>query len=186
MGVEKADHILFVADGAKWIWNRIPGLVKALGLCAGQMYELLDFYHAVEHLGKVSTLRRQWSKKQRKAWVTRQRKLLLNGEVDKVIEAVQGLCRGRRSKEIRTERDYFMRNRNRMQYARIASLQLPIGSGAMESAVRRVINLRLKGASIYWRRENAEVMITLRSFYKSGRWNLLKDMANSPLSLLAA
>jgi hypothetical protein len=73
-----------------------------------------------------------------------------------------------------------------MQYAEIASLQLPIGSGSIESAVRRVINLRLKGASIYWRRENAEVMLTLRSFYKSGRWNLLKDMANSPLSLLAA
>lgn len=186
LGIEKADRILFTADGAKWIWNRIPDLVEALGLCAEQVYELLDFYHAVEHLGKVSALRRQWSKKQRKTWVTRQRKLLLKGEVDKVIEAVKVLCRGRRSKEIRTERDYFIRNRHRMHYAQIASLQLPIGSGAIESAVRRVINLRLKGASIYWRRENAEVMITLRAFYKSGRWNLLKDMANSPLSLIAA
>jgi hypothetical protein len=186
LSIEKADRILFTADGAKWIWNRIPDLVKALGLHAGQVHELLDFYHAVEHLGKVSALRRKWSKKQRKTWVTRQRRLLLAGEVDKVIEAVQVLCRGRKSKEIRTERDYFIRNRHRMQYAEIASLQLPIGSGSIESAVRRVINLRLKGASIYWRRENAEVMLTLRSFYKSGRWNLLKDMANSPLSLLAA
>jgi len=185
LGIAKADRVLFVADGAKWIWNRIPALVENLGLSAEQVYELVDFYHAVEHLGKVSALRRKWSTKQRKGWVTRQRRLLLKGEVDKVIEAVKVLCRGRKSKEMRTERDYFIRNRYRMQYALVASLQLPNGSGAMESAVRRVINLRLKGASIYWRRENAEVMITLRAFYKSGRWNLLKDMANSPLSLLA-
>ena len=80
----------------------------------------------------------------------------------------------------------FIRNRVGMDYAGIGAQKLPIGSGAIESAVRRVNNLRLKGASIYWRRENAEVMLSLRSYYRSGRWNLLKSMANSHLSLLAA
>jgi hypothetical protein len=107
-------------------------------------------------------------------------------QVDAVVQAVQSICRGRNSKAIATQRNYFIRNRARMDYAGIAALNLPIGSGAIESAVRRVINLRLKGASIYWRRENAEAMLTLRAYYKSGRWNLLKSMANSHLSLLAA
>jgi len=186
LGLREAERVLFVADGAHWIWNRVPALARALGLASEQFHELLDFYHAVEHLGEVAALRKGWSQQARKAWVRRHRKLLLEGQVETVIEAVQSICRGRNSKAIRTQRDYFIRNRARMDYAGIAAQNLPIGSGAIESAVRRVINLRLKGASIYWRRENAEAMLTLRAYYKSGRWNLLKNMANSHLSLLAA
>jgi len=52
--IQEADKILFVADGAHWIWNRVPELIKALGLNSERVYELLDFYHAVEHLGKVA------------------------------------------------------------------------------------------------------------------------------------
>ncbi len=62
-----------------------------------------------------------------------------------------------------------------MQYDLIAANGLPIGSGAMESAIRRVVNLRLKGASIYWLQDTAEAMLLLRSFYKSGRWDMLKN-----------
>jgi hypothetical protein len=49
----------------------------------------------------------------------------------------------------------------------------------MESAIRRVVNLRLKGASIYWLEESAEAMLLLRSFYKSGRWDMLNKHALS-------
>jgi hypothetical protein len=58
-------------------------------------------------------------------------------------------------------------------------LNLPIGSGAIESSIRRVVNLRLKGPCTFWYRENAEKMIMLRSFYKAGRWNCLKQMVNT-------
>ncbi len=186
LGIQQADQVLFVADGAHWIWNRIPDLVAALGLDSERVHELIDFYHAVEHLGAVAALRKSWSAKERKAWVRKQRSLLLKGQVEQVVEAVQAICRGRNSKAITTERDYFIRNRRRMAYPTLKALKLPIGSGAIESAVRRVINLRLKGPCIFWYRENAEKMLMLRSYYKSGRWNLLKRMANSHLSLLAA
>lgn len=69
-----------------------------------------------------------------------------------------------------------------MKYDLNNELGLPIGSGGIESAVRRVVNLRLKGPSIYWKRENAEAMLFLRSYYKAGRWNILKNMAFSPES----
>jgi hypothetical protein len=85
-----------------------------------------------------------------------------------------------------TERDYFVRNRQRMAYQTVRALKLPIGSGAIESAIRRVVNLRLKGACIFWGKDNAEKILMLRAFYKAGRWNLLKQMANSHLSLLTA
>ncbi|MDM8522916.1 hypothetical protein QUF80_06040 [Desulfococcaceae bacterium HSG8] len=81
--------------------------------------------------------------------------------------------------QIASERQYFVRNEQRMVYPAMKALNLPIGSGAVEIAVRRVISLRLKGPCIFWYKENAEKMLMLRSYYKSGRWNCLKQMANS-------
>ena len=184
--LEQADQVLFVADGAHWIWNRVGRLVKALGLDRRRVHELIDFYHAVEHLGKVAALRKSWSAKERRAWVRKHRRLLLKGHVEQVVEAVRVLCRGRHTKAVSTERNYFIRNQQRMAYPKIKALSLPQGSGAVESAIRRVVNLRLKGPCIFWYRENAEKMLMLRSYYKAGRWNLLKKMANSHLSLLEA
>jgi hypothetical protein len=184
--ITQADQVLFIADGAPWIWKRVPLLVQALGLAAQQGHELLDFYHAVQHLGHVAALRKDWSAKARTRWRTHQRRLLLRGEVEQVIAAVQGICRGRNSKAIRTQRNYFIKNKNRMAYATLLAMKLPIGSGAIESAVRRVINLRLKGPSLFWCRASAEAILLLRSYYKAGRWNMVKRMATSHLALLAA
>ena len=177
--IQDSDKILFVADGAHWIWNRIPGLINALGLAPERVYELLDFYHAVEHLGTVAGLKKTWSSKERKRWISKQRGFLLKGKAADVVQAVQMLCRGRNSKAIKTERDYFVRNEKRLDFSMIKALNLPIGSGAIESSIRRVVNLRLKGPCTFWYRENAEKMIMLRSFYKAGRWNCLKQMANT-------
>ena len=179
LGIAAADQVLFVADGARWIWNRIAALVRALGLKSEQVFEAIDFYHAVEHLGKVAGLRTSWNATQRKTWVRRHRKLLREGQVEKVIAAVREVCRGRNSKGIRTERDYFVRNASRMAYDRVRALKLPIGSGSVESAIRRVVNLRLKGPCIFWFKENAEAILLLRCYWKAGRWNQLKQLANS-------
>lgn len=184
LDITQADQVLFIADGAPWIWKRVPLLVQALGLTAEQVHEMLDFYHAAEHLGKVAALRKDWSAKVRSRWRTQQRRLLLRGEVERVMAAVHDICRGRNSREIRKHRDYLIKNQSRMAYAKLTAMKLPIGSGAIESTVRRVVNLRLKGASIFWCRASAEAILLLRSYYKAGRWNLLKRMATSHLPLL--
>jgi hypothetical protein len=184
--ITKADQVLFIADGAPWIWKRVPLLVQTLGLAVEQVHELLDFYHAVQHLGQVAALRKDWSAQACVRWRAQQRRLLLQGQVEQVIAAVRDLCRGRNSKAIRKHRDYFIKNQCRMMYAKLRAMKLPIGSGAIESTVRRVINLRLKGPSLFWCRASAEAILLLRSYYKAGRWNMLKRMATSHLALLAA
>ena len=55
----------------------------------------------------------------------------------------------------------------------------------IESAIRRVVNLRLKGPAIFWCKENAEALLMLRAYYKSGRWQQLKSMAFSALNALS-
>ena len=175
-----ADQILFIADGARWIWRRVPQLLKDLGVCLKRAYELVDFYHAVEHLGKVAACRKSWSPGKRTKWVKKHKKLLKAGKIRQVTEAIKALCRGRSSKEFRRERNYFLRNQDRMNYHAIEGMALPIGSGVMESAIRRVVNLRLKGPAIYWHVGTAEAMLTLRSYFKAGRWNMLKSQAVTP------
>lgn len=186
LAITQADQVLFIADGAPWIWKRVPRLVYALGLPAAQVHQLLDFYHAVQRLGQVAALRTDWSAKARTRWRTQQRHLLLQGEVEQVMAAVRVICRGRNSKAIRTHHAYFVKNQSRMTYAKLMAMKLPIGSGAIESTVRRVVNLRLKGPSIFWCRASAEAILLLRSYYKAGRWNLLKHMATSHRALLEA
>src|SRR3989440_1119960 len=159
LAITQADQVLFLADGAPWIWKRVPRLVRALGLTAEQVHELLDFYHAVQRLGQVAALRQDWSAKARTRWRTQQRRLLLRGEVEQVIAAVRDICRGRNSKAIRTQRDYFIKNQRRMAYAQLLALKLPIGSGAIESTVRRVVNLRLKRPRIFWGRASARALL---------------------------
>ena len=58
-----------------------------------------------------------------------------------------------------------------MKYPHFRSLGVPIGSGAIESSIRRVINLRLKGNGIFWRKENAEAMLQVRAQVITDRWD---------------
>ena len=180
LDIDQADRVLFVADGARWIWLRVASLFSSLGLRNDQVAELVDFYHAVEHLSKVADLRRGWTKTQRRQWIRKQRKRLLKGKVNLVVEAVDELCKGRLSDKIRTERDYFHNNISRMNYKQIKQEKLPIGSGAMESAVRRVINLRLKGAGIFWHEDSANALLMLRSYYKAGRTQDIARLSFTP------
>jgi len=135
--------------------NPIKG--KLSGTPLKRAYELVGFYHAVEHLGKVAACRKSWSSGERTKWVKKHKELLKEGKIRQVTDAIKTLCRGRSSKEFRRERDYFLRDQDRMNYHTIEGMDLPIGSGAMESAIRRVVNLRLRGPAIYRSVGTAEV-----------------------------
>jgi len=188
LNIATADKILFVADGARWIWNRVRALLQRLEIKPEQTNELVDFYHAVEHLGKIAALQHRWTGADRQAWIGRQRRRLLKGRVEEVQAAIKVLCGSRPSKALKREREYFNRNagKGRMDYARVAALKLPIGSSAIESAIRRVVNLRLKGPSIYWHKNSAEAVLLLRSYYKAGRWNHLERQALTTTTGIAA
>ena len=180
LGINEATKVLFIADGAKWIWKRVGAMFKRLGLRPEQCLELVDFYHVAEHLHTLAGLKKKnWSQKQKRGWVTRQKNRLKRGEVEAFMEAVRKFSKGQRSKDWRRERDYLLRNAKagRLNYGQAREQQLPIGSGIIESTVRRVLNLRMKGASIFWTKDNAEDMILLRAYYKSGHWQVLERNA---------
>lgn len=176
--ITDAAQILFIADGAKWIWARVAPMLQRLGL-TGRCRELVDFYHVIEHVHALAALKTTWGSSERKRWVSRQRRRLWRGEVQAFVTEIERFCRGKRGKTWARERDYLLRNAQagRLNYAKARRVKLPMGSGTMESAIRRVVNLRLKGASIFWTEEHAEQMLLLRTYYKSKRWQVLEHKA---------
>lgn len=171
LGAQEAELVALVGDGAHWIWNRLDTLATALGIDPSRVVGIVDYYHAVEHLQTVADLRPGWSHRERRRWVAIQKRRLLHDEVGDVIAAIDALCWGRRWKSIETERKYFEHNAPYMLYAKLKHRGLPCGSGMVESVIRRVINLRMKGNSIYWCPRSAERVLHLRSQFKAGRWN---------------
>lgn len=177
LGVKNIKKLLFVSDGAKWIWNRVSAIADKLGFPPEKFYSLLDYYHMVEHLNSIAKLLKL-KKNEASQWIEKVKKNFLEGNADKGINLIKESTARTRNKELKRERNYFLfhyQNGN-LDYMKVKDENLPIGSGAMESAVRRVINQRLKGCGIFWKLENANAMIMLRSFYKAERWDMLMDM----------
>jgi hypothetical protein len=180
-------RFLLIADGAPWIWARFTALIEGqtfVGL--RPVVQLIDFYHAVQHLGTFAEACTHWPRARRTRWRNRARHLLRAGKIETVLEEMQALLvRRPRSKALKRDFHYFRRNRRRFRYAWARRLRLPIGSGPMESAIRRVINLRLKGPGIFWHEDTAEAMLMIRAYYKAQRWNELAKLAcAAPLEAL--
>ncbi len=170
LGIAQAELLVITGDGAHWIWKRSADLPVRLGLEKVRMVEVVDFFHSVSKLTKPAKLGIQGHKESQK-WFKEMRKLLKKGQVDTVITALQKLNDKQDTEgEICKAIEYFQTHKTRMQYAQFRAEGIPIGSGVIESAVRRIINLRMKGTSIFWLPENAESVLYLRCQSKSGRW----------------
>ena len=179
LGVDEARQLIIMGDGAKWIWERVDKLVEAVGIARNRAVEVVDWYHATEKLNEIAAIPSNWSKSDKKKWYRRAEKLLYDGNIEDLVAHIDELAVGRRAKQVRSHQPYFRRNKERMQYRSFAARHIPRGSGAIESAMRRVINLRMKSNAKFWKEENAEGMILLRSYLKAERFDDLVDWSIS-------
>jgi hypothetical protein len=174
LGVVHANQVLLVADGALWIWQRIPALLKRLGLKTEQLIELIDFYHAAEHLQKFAELVFK-KKKEAKAWFKKARSKMRHKSFRKLLKDMQRLVNsiedGKKKSDAESSLDYFSEQPQRFAYRQVKAKNLPIGSGAIESLIRQVVNLRLKGTGKFWLHENAEIILHGRCQWAAGQWN---------------
>jgi hypothetical protein len=173
LGAARAESITFAADGAPWIWDRIAGIVERAKLGEVPVYEVLDCCHAAHHISLA--LAALGLKEQERMPLYRQhRTLLRNGQWRRVVEELTELS-SEESEEsgVWTEIGYLQKHgkAGRLRYTYFRGRGIPIGSGAIESSIRRVINLRLKSNGIFWRRAHAETMLQLRSQVISNRWD---------------
>lgn len=179
LGVNEARRLVVVGDGARWIWDAMDTLIATVGISKRRVTEVVDWYHAVETLGEVADARVQWPPREREAWLKKTKSALHAGDIAGVMSCFDEIAVGRRASAINKHRDYFVRNAARMTYAAFKAKKIPIGSGSVESAIRRVVNMRLKGNGTFWLEENAEAMLLLRSYLKAGRFDDLVDWSTT-------
>lgn len=182
LGVHEAQQLIAVADGAKWIWERVNDLVEQVGIDADKVVEVIDWCHAVGKLCTIAAVPAKWSQAQKDRWIRKAKRLLHKGDIKRLVDLINSLAVGRRAKAVSEHRDYFVRNEHRMQYKAFETAHIPTGSGAIESAIRRVVNQRMKNNGTFWIEINAEGMLMLRSYLKAGRFD---DLVNWSLSQAA-
>jgi hypothetical protein len=172
MGAARAMVVTFVADGAPWIWKRLDWVVAQVGLDPCRVVEVLDWCHAVHHVS-VALAALPLAEGQRQELYKQLRGLLKEGKSRLVLRELKALAENEFDdspawREIRYLTKHF--NAGRLRYNCFRCRGVPMGSGAIESTIRRVINLRLKGNGIYWTEDNAEAVFQLRAAVLSGRW----------------
>ena len=172
VGAHLAEEVVILGDGAEWIWNRVDDLVKKVAINRSKVTEVVDFYHVVERLHEIAKTQLAWTDRERQLWVTARVAQLKAGHVQAMMRAAD---------EINAElSNYFHNNRTRLDYKGCRNSHLPIGSGAVESGIRRIINLRLKGNGSFWDIKNAEGIIHLRCQLVAGRWTKLMESVILP------
>jgi hypothetical protein len=177
LGAAQAQVVTFAADGAPWIWARLDWVIAEVKLDPNRVVEVLDWCHAVHHLS-LALAALGLTEDRRAAEYSRLRVLLKAGQSAMVIAALEALAVGQPADSVVWRELGFLSRHEaagRLRYKCFRCRGVPLGSGAIESTIRRVINLRLKGTSIFWTEENAEAVFQLRAAVVSGRWEEILD-----------
>jgi hypothetical protein len=176
MDISKADRVVFCCDGARSYWKRTGPLIKKLGI--SNHYEVIDYTHAKQNLHLIiDKLPQKTPAKEKLRIADAWKNLLWEGKLNALKKEIKKHINSpkRRKEALAKFQNYFLKNSRRMRYANFRDLNIPTGSGCVESAIRRVINLRLKSPGTFWKPETAEAMLFLRNQLLSGRWNLMID-----------
>lgn len=166
-GLGRARDTLVVADGAPWIWK-----VAADRWCGAT--EVLDFYHASQHLWELGRAVVGGDDAAAAAWVEPRLHRLRHGKERAVLAEMAALKppRGKRGAVVRREQGYFAEQEARTHYARIASWGWPIGSGAVESACRQR-QCRCKRPGQFWTARGLRNLCALEEARANGNWDQL-------------
>jgi hypothetical protein len=178
-GMGQAAKVVFIGDGAAWIWElarvNFPAAIF-----------ILDLYHALEHLqalcdglyGQDSS----WAGRMAQTWTA----MLKNDQVGEVIAAAR-----RRFQDLKRPPDnplekqiaYFENHQDKMRYKTYRDQGLFYGSGVIEGGCKSVIGQRLKESGMFWTETGATSVLNLRLALKSNRWDECWDRLNHSDSL---
>jgi hypothetical protein len=167
-GVESAEEVIVLGDGASWIWNRIANMFSK-----HRRTEILDFYHVTEYIWDAGKARFGQEESKTKEWSERQCHTLKHDGPQPVLRALQALSpEGKAMPEPVAKAVTYFENQNpRMDYPAYVERKLQIGSGSAESAVNQVVGSRIKQPGMRWNAERAEAVAHVRAAILSDRWD---------------
>jgi hypothetical protein len=174
-GIASARVVVFLGDGAVWVW-------KLARINFPQAVCILDYYHACEHLTLLTdALYGEGSagaKKRYRQW----RKALLKDGIAKIIAQAQAdlPTRPQWRKLAKKQITYFERNRSRMGYQTFRQAGYFIGSGVVEAGCKTVVGQRLKQSGMLWSRTGACHLLMVRCALLSGWFETFWKHHSSP------
>ncbi|CAN5728626.1 hypothetical protein BH24BAC1_BH24BAC1_26350 [soil metagenome] len=161
-------QLVAIGDGARWIWEYWNTYYP-------EAIQILDYFHLMEKIGLWAVLVFK-EESQRKDWLALCEKLLLNNgaaEVELMIKSID--CQADTKKKQDQLLTYLQNNKDRINYKDYLEQGLFIGSGAMESANREVVQKRMKLSGQRWTLEGAQQVANLRVTFKNRHWDKLID-----------
>jgi hypothetical protein len=158
-------RVVILGDGARWIWDEVAASFGA------ERIEIVDWYHASEHLGALAKALHGEGTPAATAWARHATHLLWRHGPDPLLRLLRETPAPtpQAARLLRRERGYFTTNAARMQYPLFRRQGLPVGSGAVESGAKHVVQLRLKRAGQRWSRDGAQAILALRAHLLSDR-----------------
>ena len=174
-GTLTAGTVVGVVDGATWEQNFLDEQ------CAAAV-RILDWPHAVGYLAKVAHALYGVDTNESKAWLAAQKETLLHGDPQAVLAKLRGLqedLAGQAADDqppppalgvVTESLDYLAARADQLRYAVFRAAGYPIGSGAVESANKLLVEARLKGAGMHWARAHVNPLLALRGMACSDRW----------------
>ena len=164
-GVDQCKQVAAVMDGAEWLQSLIdyhcPTAIR-----------ILDFPHAGQRLGEIA--QSMWGEGNPKAvqWTQKRlHKLKHQGPQGLLAQLDLLTMRYSQNETLTQNRSYLEKREAQMQYPLFQKQYWPIGSGMVESANKLVVEARLKGAGMHWKRANVDPMLALRNLVCSDRWD---------------
>ncbi len=164
-GWNRARKRVVLGDGAPWIWNLVeehfPGAIQ-----------IVDFYHARQHLGELFSQLFPSDPRQRQRWIRRLEKNLDQGQIKQLVARLRSFPPPNETLAalLRTEADYFERNAQRMRYPEFKRQKLFVGSGVVEAGCKTIIGSRLKQSGMFWTVRGANAILALRCNRLSGKF----------------
>jgi hypothetical protein len=163
-GIENCQQVAAVMDGAVCLQSLVdyhcPKAVR-----------ILDFPHAGQRIGQVSEAIWGQGSAEEKQWTSLQLHGLKHQGPDDILVQLHTLQEQHPQLEVLRENLAYLEKRtNQMQYPQFQQQGWPIGSGIVESGNKLVVEVRLKGAGMHWKRENVDPMLALRNIICSDRW----------------
>jgi hypothetical protein len=161
--------VVVLGDGAEWIWRQARCQVGRAGVV---VVEILDFYHVCEHLSTVASAVFGPGSVRAQDWLAQQRHALRHQGARPVRRALSKLHppTPTAAEVVRKARGYFRTHAARMRYPTFRARQFPIGSGAIESCAKNLIQQRQTQAGMRWSAAGAQALASLRALHRSGRW----------------
>jgi hypothetical protein len=163
-GANLARDLVFIADGAHWIWRIVAQHFPTA-------IQIVDWYHASSYLAKIAHAAFGDNTPQANAWLDAAQTDLYEGRLASVIRACRALT-ALAPKAVADARSYFAYNRTRLRYAKFRSFGFQIGSGSMESGCKQLGLERLKIAGAQWSLEGARKLAKARAAFLSHEVNL--------------